>query len=106
MIRSSDGRNAANADVAYALRYHPRVLDEDRKRVVPGVWARIGRAIETRLTAAPERYGEALAGSLRGYRKLRVGEYRVIFEIVDTNVRIIAILHRRDAYERVARRLG
>ena len=81
-------------------------MSEDKKRVAPAIWARIGRAIDGRLTTAPERYGEALAGSLRGYRKLRVGDYRVIFAVVGSDVRILAILHRRDVYDRVARRLG
>ena len=92
--------------MAYTLRYHPRVTDEDRKHIAQAVWARIGRAVESRLVTAPERFGEPLAGSLRGYRKLRVGDYRVIFEVVGTEVRILAILHRRAAYERAIRRLG
>ena len=92
--------------MTYALRYHPRVIDEDKKRVSVTQWARIGRAIETRLEVAPERYGEPLAGSLRGYRKLRVGDYRVVFAVVAKDVRIIAIIHRREVYGRAARRLG
>jgi mRNA interferase RelE/StbE len=92
--------------VAYTLRYHPRVVDEDRKRVPVAQWARIGRAIEARLAVAPERYGEPLAGSLHGYRKLRVGDYRVVFEVVATVVRIIALIHRREVYDHVRRRDG
>jgi mRNA interferase RelE/StbE len=92
--------------MAYALRYQPRVLDEDKKRVSTAVWSRIGRAIEDRLTTAPDRFGEPLAGALRGYRKLRVGEYRVIFEVVEGTVWVLGIWHRRDAYERAERRLG
>ena len=92
--------------MTYALRYHPRVIDEDKKRVSVAQWARIGRAIETRLAISPERYGEPLAGSLQGYRKLRVGDYRVVFEVVANDVRIIAIIHRREVYGRAARRVG
>ena len=92
--------------MTYALRYHPRVADEDTKRISASVLARIGRAIEARLATAPDRFGEPLAGSLRGYRKLRVGDYRVVFEVVGRSVRILAIAHRRDVYERAARRLG
>jgi mRNA interferase RelE/StbE len=81
-------------------------MDDDKKRVPAAQWARIGRAIETRLADAPERHGESLTGSLRGYRKLRVGDYRVVFEVVKTEVRILAIIHRREVYERATRRLG
>jgi mRNA interferase RelE/StbE len=35
---------------------------------------RIKRAIETRLTIAPQQYCEPLKRTLKGYRKLRVGD--------------------------------
>jgi mRNA interferase RelE/StbE len=57
------------------------------------------------LTTAPERYGVPLTGSLRGYWKLRVGDYRVVFKIISAaDVLILAILHRKHVYERASRR--
>jgi len=44
----------------------------------------------------PLRFGFFLHGSLHGYRKLRVGDWRVIYRIVGDEIRIIAIGHRRD----------
>ncbi len=66
---------------------------------------RIQRGIETRLTDSPERFGEPLAGTLKGFRKLRVGDYRVVFSVVGDEVRILAIVHRGDAYQRAERRV-
>ena len=44
--------------------------------------------------------GYELRGRLRGLRSLRVGSYRIIYQLVDTHqaVRVIAILHRSVAY--------
>lgn len=66
---------------------------------------RVARQIEARLTASPEHFGAPLKGSLGGYWKLRVGDYRVVFKVDGNSVWILAVLHRRDVYERVSRRL-
>jgi mRNA interferase RelE/StbE len=91
--------------LAYTLRYHPRVLDEDLKRLAPAIRRRIERAIGARLAVAPQRYGVPLAGPLRGHSKLRVGDYRVVFRTAGDDILVVAILHRRDVYERAERRL-
>lgn len=88
----------------YTLRYHPRVTD-DLPKIPVEARKRIARMIETRLTTSPERFGVPLKGSLRGYWKLRVGDYRVVFKIGDAEVWILVLLHRRDVYERASRRL-
>ncbi len=46
------------------------------------------------------RAGHALRGRLRGLRSLRVGSYRVIYQVTDSDrtVRIAAVLHRSVAY--------
>ncbi len=88
----------------HTLRYHPRVADQDLKTIPPETRARIARSIDARLTTAPERYGVLLAGSLHGYWKLRVGDYRVVFKIGAGEVLILAILHRKHVYERAMRR--
>lgn len=44
--------------------------------------------------------GHDLRGRLRGLRSLRVGSYRIIYQLTDGNqtVRVAAILHRSAAY--------
>jgi len=58
--------------------------------------ARISKAIETRLTTAPDKYGKPLSGSLSGHRRLRIGDYRVIYRVVGNVVRILEIVYRRN----------
>ncbi|MES2504791.1 MAG: type II toxin-antitoxin system RelE/ParE family toxin [Myxococcota bacterium] len=45
--------------------------------------------------------GKPLRYSLKGHRRLRVGDYRVVYRIEPQNqtVVIIAIKHRKDIYE-------
>jgi mRNA interferase RelE/StbE len=77
--------------MAYILVYHPEVKTKDIPKLNRDVGKRIQRAIETRLAAEPERYGEPLRRTLKGYWKLRVGDYRVVFRIVKNEVWIFGI---------------
>ncbi|MBS3918437.1 MAG: type II toxin-antitoxin system RelE/ParE family toxin [Deltaproteobacteria bacterium] len=38
--------------------------------------------------------------TLRGYWKLRVGDYRVVFKIVDEEVWVLGIIHRKKRFIR------
>jgi mRNA interferase RelE/StbE len=51
---------------------------------------------------------EPLTGDLRGLRKLRIGDYRVAYEVVDNDgtVWVWQIGHRRRFYRDVRRRRG
>ena len=89
----------------YHLAYHPEVRTKDIPSINQNLRDRISRAIETRLTTEPQRYGKPLRRTLKGYWKLRVGDYRVVFKVVKDEVWIFGIAHRREVYERVVRRL-
>jgi mRNA interferase RelE/StbE len=91
--------------VPYALLYHPRVAEEDLPGIPGNLQRRIDRAAGERLAASPERYGAPLRGALRGYWKLRVGDYRVIFKIVGSSVWVLKIGHRRTVYAHLVGRL-
>ena len=47
---------------------------------------RIRNAIEHRLATEPHQYGEPLRKTLRGYWKLRIGDYRIVFKIAGDEV--------------------
>lgn len=85
--------------MAYRLRYHPAIIKEDLPRVDRRMQGRIQRAIEQRLTSEPTYYGEPLRHRLKGYWKLRVGDYRVIYRMEGYDVWILAIGHRKEVYE-------
>lgn len=91
--------------MAFELRYHPEVKAEDIPLLDAKMKARIKKAIETRLSTAPQQYGAPLRKTLHGYWKLRVGDYRVVFKIVDKEVWILGIIHRKKVYEAIEKRL-
>ena len=81
------------------IKYHPKVKNEDIPRLSSNIAVRIENAIRNRLMVNPIKYGFYLRGSLTGYRKLRVGDWRIIYRIVDKEIRIIAIGNRKDVYK-------
>ncbi|MEK6683172.1 MAG: type II toxin-antitoxin system RelE/ParE family toxin [Nitrospirota bacterium] len=89
--------------MTFALLYHPEVSD-DIARLDERLKKRIKSAIEHRLTTAPHQYGEPLRKTLKGYWKLRVGDYRVVFKIVEQDVRVLGIGHRKEVYEKIGKR--
>jgi len=90
----------------FTLVYHPDVKSKDIPTLNRDIGKRIQRAIESRLTTEPQRFGEPLRRTLKGYWKLRVGDYRVVFKIVKNEVWIFAIMNRRDVYQRIDKRLS
>ena len=82
----------------YRLQFKPS-LEKDFRRLPTAALARLTEAIQTLATTPLPRGSRKISGADRLYR-LRVGEYRVIYE-VDSVERIIFVhyvRHRRDAY--------
>lgn len=98
-------------EMKFRLEYETAVVKEDIPRLSHSAKLRIKRAIEEKLAARPEVFGKPLRKSLKGYRSLRVGDYRVIFRIcLDEDaaggadveggtVKIFAIMHRSATYK-------
>lgn len=82
--------------VQYSTLLNPKELDRFPKTNL----RMIKKAIEEKLTTHPEVFGKPLRKSLSGFRSLRVGDYRVIFRIEGTTVRIYIIAHRSVVYTR------
>ena len=91
--------------MSFVLWYHADVVASDIPRLPKTMRVRIRRAIEMRLVTHPEHYGRPLRRSLHGYRKLRVGDYRVIFRIEGDTVKILLIAHRTIVYQIASNRL-
>lgn len=88
----------------FELRYHPDVKEIDIPALNEKLRKRIKNAIEARLITAPHEYGEPLRKTLKGYWKLRVGDYRVVFKIVNNEIWIFGIIHRKEVYKKVEKR--
>jgi len=91
--------------MSFNVTYHQDVKDIDLPKINKDIKLRIKKAIEERLMTDPSKYGEPLRKSLKGYWKLRVGDYRVVYEIEGSNVIVLAIIHRKEVYKDVKSRL-
>ena len=68
--------------------------------------ARLPRDARERLVEAIDKLGEEplagalLKGGLRGLRRIRVGDYRIVYEVLDDElvVLVIRVAHRQGAY--------
>jgi mRNA interferase RelE/StbE len=89
---------------SFNIIYHPDI-PQDVARIPKNIRQIIARAIDERLTTDPVQFGEPLRRGLRGFRKLRVGDYRIIYEINKQNVEILLIGNRKDVYEKAPRRV-
>jgi mRNA interferase RelE/StbE len=85
--------------------YHYKVED-DLKKLSEDQQRRIFEAIENRLGKAPEKYGDPLKETLADLWKLRVGDYRVVYEVNDDSSELIiwGIRHRKDIYKEIEKR--
>lgn len=83
----------------YRVVYHPSIPSEDLSALNRDIRERIAKAVEARLTRAPQDYGKPLKGNLQSFWSLRVGDYRIVYRIGPPLVRVIQIALRRDAYQ-------
>ncbi len=90
--------------MTWQISYHPEI-ENDISGLPKNIKTRIQKAIEQRILVDPMRYGVPLRRSLQGYRKLRVGDYRVIFELDKDNIVVLKIGHRKEVYSSVERRV-
>jgi mRNA-degrading endonuclease RelE of RelBE toxin-antitoxin system len=88
-------------EVKYKISYLEEVVSKHIPRLSASVRKTIRRAIEDRLMVDPVRFGKPLRFSLKGHRRLRVGDYRIVLRIdVKTHsVIIVAIKHGKEVYE-------
>lgn len=86
--------------VKYIVEYDI-AIEEKLKNFPKSIREIIRKAIEKKLTVDPIAFGKPLRYSLKGYRRLRVGDYHVIYKILQDRVivLVIDIDHRKDIYE-------
>jgi mRNA interferase RelE/StbE len=90
----------------FTLRYHPDVRNIDLPLIDNKTKQRIRKAIDERLAVSPQDYGIPLRKTLKGYWKMRVGDYRVVFRVIENEIRILGIRNRKDVYQKITARLS
>ena len=78
---------------------YKKSVQRDLKPLSKSEAKRILDQIEQELVKDPES-NPSLKGQFAGLRKYRVGDYRVIYSLLETEIRILRISYRRDVYKR------
>ncbi|MDB4978425.1 MAG: addiction module antitoxin RelB [Candidatus Peribacteria bacterium] len=87
----------------YTIRYTSLQNTKDIGKFPKTDLKKIKNAIEQKLTTEPNLFGKPLRRTLRSYWSLRVGQYRVIYRIQETEVLIFLIEHRSIVYDMAKR---
>ena len=89
----------------YKILYVDKVVDEDIPNILEPWKSEIKQAIEMKPMTRPEVYSRPLRRSLKGYRKLKVGAYRIVLRVEVNKVKIFVIQHRSTVYDTAPKRL-
>ncbi len=84
--------------MAYNIVYKKSV-QRDLKKLSKAEAHRILNQVEEELSKKAETY-PILKGKFAGLRKYRVGDYRVLYAILEDDVLVLRIGHRRDIYKK------
>ena len=94
--------------MTWEIIYHKDV-DDDLKSVGPAAARRIILTINGKLTKAPEKFGAPLSNNLKDFRKFRIGDFRVVYQVFNTKVIVfvLAVGPRRDKqiYQSASKRI-
>jgi mRNA interferase RelE/StbE len=89
------------SDIRYKIIYLPKVIKNQLPSITKSMRERILKAVGEKLSSNPLEFGKPLKGDLKNHRRLRIGDYRVIYKVDQDiiTVLIIEIDHRKDVYE-------
>ena len=80
-------------DIAYKKSVH-----RDLKKISKSEAQKVVNQLEKELSKKADKY-PVLKGEFAGLRKHRVGDYRVVYVIIESDVIILRIRHRKDVYK-------
>lgn len=83
--------------MTWRILYHHEIED-DLLSIGSSAARRIVKAIDSKLVQAPMKFGAPLSGNLANFRKLRVGDHRVVYQVYEKTVLVfvLAVGPRRD----------
>ncbi len=75
----------------WRIKIHHFVIDEDFKKINKHDRSVIIKTIYKKLSVAPEKYGTPLRSELKGYWKLKISHYRIIYKIEKKEIRVLVL---------------
>ena len=85
--------------MTYDLVYTRRAI-KDIQRLEEKTKRRIGKAL-LRYSEDPLRYAEKLTDPRLGNYRFRIGDYRVIFDLEETDIAVLRVGHRKEIYRKI-----
>ena len=83
--------------MAFNITYKKSV-HRDLRKISKSEAKRIVGQLEKELSKKADKY-PVLKGGFAGLRKYRVGDYRVVYVIIESDVVVLRIRHRKDVYK-------
>lgn len=84
--------------MSYQILYDQYISKKELKKISPEILREIIKNIEEKLTTRPEIFGKPLQNSLKGYRRMRVRDFRILYKIDGDAVRIEWIEKKPEVY--------
>ena len=75
----------------WQIKIHRLVVDEDFKKINKHDRSLIIKTIYKKLSIAPEKYGTHLHSKLKGYWKIKITHYRVIYRIEKGSILVLVL---------------
>ena len=73
------------------VKIHRLVIEQDFKNISKSARKLILKTLFKKLGSAPEEYGAPLRYGLKGFWKLKIGEYRVVYSIKKKEVSVLVL---------------
>ncbi|MHC4873845.1 MAG: type II toxin-antitoxin system RelE family toxin [Planctomycetota bacterium] len=93
----------------YQIKIHPLVIKEDFKKITKKDQSVILKTIYKKLGKSPEDYGAPLRHGLKGYWKLKISDYRVVYKIEKKQIEVmvlkVGMSRDEEAYNQMLKRL-
>ncbi|WP_395463571.1 type II toxin-antitoxin system RelE/ParE family toxin [Wolbachia endosymbiont of Cantharis cryptica] len=85
----------------YKIKFLKKVTERDLPDLPKTIKSRALKAIKERLTVSPDKVGKPLSHELKGHRRIRVGDYRVVYQVnnLERIVTVTGIRHREYIYD-------
>ena len=75
----------------WKIKIHRLVVEEDFKKINKHDRHTILKTIYKKLSIAPEKYGSPLRSELKGYWKLKISHYRIIYRIEKNTIKVLVL---------------
>ncbi len=75
----------------WKIKVHHLVVHEDFKKINKKDQSIILKTIYKKLSTSPQEYGSPLRHALKGYWKLKISDYRVVYKIEKEEIKVLVL---------------